>query len=428
MESVLAGGSDSRIPELDVSVYQNQASYVILREQTTTSCPSSAISAGSVRTAKFNVVDGNFLDLSSLHFTWSSRERSGSELIPASAIPHCWWRRLIIKVNGATVEDISNLSRLEEQITRFTSTNKRRNWGDAGTGWATLTDKGTDAISKPIGANGVVNVAWRPVSSGFLQCGKYLPMMGGAAGGLQVELECADPSDAVVNAAGKSVDWELISLKLHVDSVQLASEMTSSFADMLIQGESILIPYQANAMDVQYLNGHSEVNLSIAKQFSRLATVFVSLEKTPTDDITADAAGALKKSMNNCFLPQDSATTSPVESHITVNNQRWPQFNTVGTKHHFMRLLQCLGIWNSVSHSVNISGEGYGDGTDISTQFVAGFDLESVPQAEASGVPVEGGGTVQIFLKNITGAEKAFIATHYDAVLEIKSQGAIVYS
>ena len=431
MESVLAGGNDTRIPELDVSVYQNQASYVIRREQTSTTCPSPAISAEGVRTAKFNVVDGNFLDLSTLHFSYSIRETSGNELIPASAIPHCWWRRMIIKVNGATVEDINNLSRLEEQITRFTSTNKRRNWGDAGTGWATLTDKGVDAISKPIAASGTADVTWRPVSSGFLQCGKYLPMMGGAAGGLQVEIECADPKDAVVDAAGKSVAWELFSLKLHVDSVQLASEMTASFADMLIQGESILIPYQANAMDVQYLTGLSEANLSIAKQFSRLATVFVSLEDNAADTPPAgvDGPAALTKSMNNCFLPQDSGKSiAPVESHITVNNQRWPQFNTVGTKHHFVRLLQCLGVWNSVSHAVNISAEGYGDGTKISRQFVAGFDLESVPQAEASGIPVQGGGTVQIFLKNITGAKKAYIATHYDSVLEIKSQGAIVYT
>ena len=93
-----------------------------------------------------------------------------------------------------------------------------------------------------------------------------------------------------------------------------------------------------------------------------------------------------------------------------------------------MRLLQCLGVWNSVAHSVNISAEGYGDGTADSTQWVAGVDLESVPQAEASGIPVQGGGTVQIFLKNIAGAEKAYIATHYDAVLEIKSQGATVFS
>eukprot|EP00973_Karenia_brevis_P014105 1918319-Karenia_brevis.AAC.1 len=97
-------------------------------------------------------------------------------------------------------------------------------------------------------------------------------MMGGAAGGLQIELECADLTDACLNATGKSARWELRELQCHVDSVQLASEMTSSFADMLIQGESILIPYQANSMDVQYLTGGASVNLSIAKQFSRLAT------------------------------------------------------------------------------------------------------------------------------------------------------------
>ena len=265
-------------------------------------------------------------------------------------------------------------------------------------------------------------------------------MMGGAAGGLQIELECADLLDACLNVAGKSANWELRDLQCHVSSVQLASEMTSSFADMLIQGESILIPYQANSMDVQYLTGGASVNLSIAKQFSRLATVFVSLEDNAgaTAPTALDGPQALTKSMNNFSLPEASADGElAVESYIQVNNQRWPQFSTVGTKHHFMRLLQCLGVWNSISHSVCISAQGYGDGgvgdgTAPSRQFVAGFDLESVPGAEASGIPVQGGGTVQISLKNISNATtpalKAYISTHYDAVLELKSQGAIVYS
>ena len=85
-----------------------------------------------------------------------------------------------------------------------------------------------------------------------------------------------------------------------------------------------------------------------------------------------------------------------------------------------------------MSHSVCISAADYGDGAAPPRQFVAGFDLESVPGAEASGIPVQGGGTVQINLKNIsdgtTQVKKAYISTHYDAVLELKSQGAIVYS
>jgi hypothetical protein len=150
-----------------------------------------------------------------------------------------------------------------------------------------------------------------------------------------------------------------------------------------------------------------------------LATVGVSL---------GQAAGASTgtSSMNNFFLPQASAET--VESYIQVNNQRWPQFNIIGCRQHYHRMLQALGVWNSASHAVNISAAGYGDGSAASTQFLALYDLEAVPQAEASGTPVQGGGQVQISLKGVAGATRAYISTHYDAVLEIKSQGAIVYS
>ena len=271
MESLLASGTVARIPELDISAYENQSSYVIKREQTTTTCATPQIAPGSVRTATFSIVDGNFLDLSTLHFTFVVRNLDGvlnHVLRPASAIPHCWWRRLIIKCNGATVEDINNLSRIEEQITRFVSTNKRRNWGDAGHGWHTLTDLGTDALSKSIPRNEARRVSWRPVSSGFLQCGRYLPMLGGASQGLTFELECADLTDAIVNAAGISATWRLESLQCHVDSVQLTSEMTASYADMLISGQSIIIPYQANACDVQYFaNTGGNMIVSLAKQY-----------------------------------------------------------------------------------------------------------------------------------------------------------------
>ena len=158
--------------------------------------------------------------------------------------------------------------------------------------------------------------------------------MGGAAGGLSAELECSDLSDAVSTEVDHSLIWQIEQIQLHVDSVQLTSEMTSNFADMLIRGESILMPYTANAMDVQYLNAGDSQVLSLAKQYSRLATVGVSL---------GQAAGATvaTASMNSFFLPITSSET--VESYIQVNNQRWPQFNIVGTKKHFHRMLQALG-------------------------------------------------------------------------------------
>ena len=112
MESILATGSDGQqlIPELDVKVYQNQASYIVSRSQTTTSCPVPVVGPTAVRTAKFNIVDANFLDLSSLHFSWTVNvgpTAATAHCVPLSAIPHCWWRRMVIKVNGATVDDIT---------------------------------------------------------------------------------------------------------------------------------------------------------------------------------------------------------------------------------------------------------------------------------------------------------------------------------
>jgi hypothetical protein len=210
-----------------------------------------------------------------------------------------------------------------------------------------------------------------------------------------------------------------------VDSVQLTSEVTNSFAEMLINNP-IIIPYQANACDVQYLTGGPNVVLTLAKQYSRLASVFVSLENTPSGAISDDAAGALKKSMNNFYLPKESVET--VASHITVNNMRWPNFDNEGVKQHYMRLQQCLGVWNSISHATNISAVGFGNGTDDSTQFLFSYDLEKVPHSEASGISVVGGGHIQVDLKNIGNPTKAYIMTHYDAALEIRSQGSIVYS
>jgi len=249
-------------------------------------------------------------------------------------------------------------------------------------------------------------------------------MMGGS-NGLSFELELADPIDAVVNGPANSTDWSITNFTLHVDSVQLTSEVTNSFADMLTN-QPIIIPYQANSCDVQYLTGNPNVVLTLAKQYSRLATVFVSLENAPADAITDDAAGALKKSMNNFYLPKESAET--VASHITVNNMRWPNFDIEGTKQHYMRLQHCLGVWNSISHATNISANGFGNGTADSTQFVFGYDLETVPHAEASGISVQGGGHIQVDLKNIGNPIKAYIMTHYDCALEIRSQGSIVYS
>ena len=447
MESFLAEGQDGRIPELDVSAFKNQASYVLSRNYCTHSCPAPAVSPNSTRTAKFNISSGNFIDPGSIWFSYTCRNlgvgangAAAGVLHPVSALGATFWRRMIIKYSGATVEDISHVNRLEAQIANFASCNKKRDYGSAAFGWQTLTDEGIDGLAMPIPAGGKKNVTWRPLCSGFLQSGKFLPLMGGSSA-LSVEIECTDFTDAIIdNGAAVSQQWELTELKLHYADVVLDSAMTESFADMLVAGESILIPFQANNIDKIFISGGANVvDLTVARQFSRLATVTCTLEGSTTAADSAingtSAAVAHRKPMLNHFLPVASRET--VESYLSLNSKRWPQFNTVGCQQHFIRLMQTLGIYNSVSHATNLSYHGYsgakqgesGATQDIpARQFTFAWDLEAVGQAEASGEQVSGGAIVQIHLENIAGANAAFVATHYDCCLEIRQQGAVLFS
>ncbi len=266
--------------------------------------------------------------------------------------------------------------------------------------------------------------------------------MAGAASGLCVELEAADLVDAVSTAAGKSTDWQIEQLCCHVDSVQLTSELTASMADLLIRGESILIPYSTNSCDVIYTQGQgANLTLSLAKSYSRLATVFVSLGIAEPNQ-----AGTthMTKSMNNFYIPGNAGIVGATElaSHIQINQKRMPQFDITGPAQHYHRLIQALGVWNSASHSVNIPKDKYG-GTPAGLtgptnapsaaipgdMWVAAYDCEVIPHAENSGMLVQGGGTVQVHLRNVgTSVTHVYVTTHYDCVLEIRNQGAVAYS
>jgi len=268
-----------------------------------------------------------------------------------------------------------------------------------------------------------------------LQCGKFVPLLGGSSGGLSCELELNDATDAVLNGTGMSDDWQIEELEMHVDSVTMATELASQFAEQLIN-DSILIPFQSNLCDVQYLpDGSNNVTLSLAKQYSRLNSVIVSF----SDEILAvaptnDAAGVHSKLMNRFYL--GGAGKETVSSFMQLNNQRYPQHDVVGAQQHLIRLQQGLGVYNSVSHSVAFSQDAYGGG-DAAADGTAGADArywcaltdtELVSHVHASGAPVLGGGVIQWTGKNLGAPRMAFIMTQFDAVCEIRNQGCALYT
>ena len=437
MESFIAAANSDmqaevKIPEINLQAFDQQAPYVTRRDQTSTACPTPVLKPSTTRTAKITVTDLNFIDVGSLYFSMRLRNNDGTKaLLPLSAIPHCWFRRMTWSLNGCVLEDVSQLSRVEEQISRFVSTNKTRNYGDVGSGWATLTDAGNDALPKTIDAVKSKKVAWSPLSSGWLQCGKYIPLLGGSAGGLSCTLELADAEEAICNATTLSTDWQIEELEMHVDSVTMATELASQMAEQLIN-DSILIPFQSNSCDVQYLPaGSNNVTLSLAKQVSRLNSVIVSFaDEIPPVAPGDDAAAVQGRLMNRFYLGGGKKET--VSSFLQLNNQRYPQHDTVGAQQHMLKLQQGLGVYNSTSHSVAFSQDAYG-GTDgdagvAATHFCIMTDTEMVPHVSASGQPVLGGGVIQFTAKNLGLPTQAFIMTQFDAVCEIRNQGCALYA
>ena len=174
MESCIAaanseGQAEVALPELNSKAFDQQASYVTRRDATQTVCPVPVLTPASVRVGKISVTDMNFIDLSSVYFSFQIRNNAANPLRPLSAIPHCWFRRMRWMLNGTVLEDSGmHLNRLEEQISRFVGTNKRANYGTVGSGWETYPADDTPGLPKVIPANESVRV-----------CGQDVPLTGG---------------------------------------------------------------------------------------------------------------------------------------------------------------------------------------------------------------------------------------------------------
>jgi len=78
MESIIAAGSDARIPELDPNAFGNQASYVQSRTSSKITCPTPVLKPSGVRTARVSITDGNFLDLSSMYFSFTVKNNAAA--------------------------------------------------------------------------------------------------------------------------------------------------------------------------------------------------------------------------------------------------------------------------------------------------------------------------------------------------------------
>ena len=177
-------------------------------------------------------------------------------------------------------------------LNRFLPYEKRRAAAAMGFGLASSSENGADHLARMVAANGgEQKVVWRPLSSGILSCGKLFPGSLLGASGLKITLEVPAASEIARDHANDSQTFSYKDLVCNVDSLQLEESISSQYANMLLSGRSIMIPYQTWDNTLQHLTVQSgSQTCNIAKNFTRLATVFASLaQEEPV--VTANLAG-----------------------------------------------------------------------------------------------------------------------------------------
>jgi hypothetical protein len=256
-----------------------------------------------------------------------------------------------------------------------------------------------------------------------------------AASGLKITFEVPAASEIARNHANDSQTFNYKDLICHVDSLQLEESISSQYANMLLSGRSIMIPYQTWDNTLQHLAVTSgSQTCTISKNFTRLATVFASLaQEEPT--VTADLAGIQGKLQNNFYLCDQTVANGAVENYITINNKRMPDFNTIGTEMHYKRLLSAMGTYSSIAHGSNIDDVAYGCVVGTAAKsWIAAFDLEKAAHhgATSSGESLATGGILSVNLLRVGSAaaspSRAYINCLYDCVAELKDSGCFVYS
>ena len=141
-----------------------------------------------------------------------------------------------------------------------------------------------------------------------------------------------------------------------------------------------MIPYKTFTCTSSALPDSYDHDSSIARNFTRLCTLFQTFTRESTTQI---------KDVNNFHCPVAATQQDNFQSVLQIGSKRWSEFDRTGLGQHFCYLLQASGYFNSLVSSLNISLAAYKDDS-----FIAAWDLEKVPQAIMSGYNISGGQTI----------------------------------
>ena len=240
-----------------------------------------------------------------------------------------------------------------------------------------------------------------------------------------IELELVgNPGDCLntgtTSSVANSTSWKITEPQIKCDLVMLDSELQNSYASHLLSGKSLPIHFSSYATNVQTATGKDN-SLSIARSFTRLKSVFVTMFHGDGTDANDKVANYLYHPMNATYNKD-----AEVEFQLQLGSAVYPQYPIRSLAEAFYSLRKTLGITNS--GSVNISKRFF-----MHNKFVLATDLENLLGASFAGYNSKSGDLLTIKLRNAwngananTAPSQVHTVLHYDAILSLSDVGATV--
>ena len=373
-------------------------------------------SPSGVKQMRFSITtSGPFVDMSTLCISAKVVNKASSasnKLTPLAPSLGGFVQEARIYMGGTEVERMTHYGRTERMLQRFMPADKRQQLYEEGFG-AEVDGSGNDVAftSKAIaGANGSVDVIWRPMLS-LCQQKNYIPTAFLSGGGAVLEFLLQNTgADSCDTSGTNSSDYELQDVKLLVDVVSVDSGFLTSFSKALLNGTNLVIPCQQYSTTLYSVTSEDSLQLVHARAYTRVNSVFTTFFKTAT---------ATSKELNQFHLGDETIT-----SQVQIGAKLWPDHRNDTMALHYHRLLHCLGIANS-SATMNISLKQFKDDA-----FVLATDTEAVPgQAHGSGYSTHNSSLIQDLRNLGAGANKpnsAYVTIFHETLISVSADGVEV--
>lgn len=371
--------------------------------------------------------------------------------------PWGFFKKMRITCGGSLVEDF-DYNRTHEMFHMMKPADIRDNDTTEGFEYR----EGTIIDPNPANMAGIAGNTRKTVCfsllSGLLQCGKMLPLSY-MKGGLVIELELVnsfaeplvDTSGATFTSANTSVNWNLENCQIKADILHLDNGFQNSYDSHMLDGGLLAINFQGYITSQQSIVG-DKVTVNLSRQASHLKGVFVSFDKsskhtetykewnlyyhpmknsTPVTYTRTNADGTTTDFTNNDPYEQGRE----IEWQLQIGGKTYPQMPVNSIAESYSQLRKAVARYGK--HPISITPQQY-----HSSKFVAGLDLEMLPEVGYTGISTKNGEMLTFKLKAVdinalnAGAlvadgntqmpDQLFMVLCTDNILELKDSGVSV--